>query len=260
MHIFKGNKLSAAAFSRADLVGVLVTVLILATLAATYAVHARRVQTLVPCAANLKALGLAMALYTKDNNDSLPFAYIEYDETNSISWDTLILPFINAQYQMVSSSSSPVATFLCPQDNITRFGHLGRSYSMSAHDMSATNWPPGPGNSTGVGLNWSSEAVGSHAMLTNITLPTGHIPRIRLAMIHAPDGTLLLTEQANTFNILYTSSKAAINPGDKQYFDGMATKVDPYHYGKYNYLMVDGHVEALSPGEKPGIWTIRPDD
>jgi len=263
------SKKFADGFNRTDL-GVMIFVLVvLGLLATAFAVHMQQARSLAQCAANLKNLGLAMTLYAKDNSDSLPYAFIKYNDNTSKSWDTLISPFINSENSSIvsSSPSSDVSKqmFLCPLDTIDGQGKTRRTYSMSAHDMDKKNWPPGSSNDTGVGLWWSDKdtdgnVTSGNAALTNVISANGRIPKIRLAMISAPVGTLLLTEQANSFNVLFNYSHATISRGDNQYMDALSTKVNPYHHGKFNFLMVDGHVEALYPTEKPGMWTIRPDD
>ena len=129
---------------------------------------------------------------------------------------------------------------------------------MPAHDMLAEHWPPGASNGTGVGLWWAPDAKG-HAALEQRLSADGHAPAIRPEMIPAPAGTLLLTEQANTNNILFSGQGAAIS-GPSHHLNTRFIPPRRYHDGKFNYLMVDGHVEALQPNQKPGIWTIRPGD
>jgi prepilin-type processing-associated H-X9-DG protein len=55
---------------------------------------------------------------------------------------------------------------------------------------------------------------------------------------------------------MFTYSKAAIKPSDPQ-IDPTVAATNHLHDGKFNYLMVDAHVDILRPGAKPGIWIIN---
>jgi prepilin-type processing-associated H-X9-DG protein len=263
MQRFRANKKFIAAFSRIDLVAVILTLAALGTVATVFAAHSRRTRPLTQCSFNLKELGIAMAIYTGDNNRCLPFAFIKYNNHESTSWDTLIFPFINFKDSPVVGSLSldkKHETLLCPADTVNEQGRLRRTYAMSEHNMDSINWPPAPENGTGVGLWWSSDNADGNAALKNVFSTEGGLPAVRLDMLAAPAGTLLLTEQARADNVMFTYSHASINAANKQFLDWNSTKKNPYHYGKFNYLMADSHVETLLPAEKPGMWTIRPDD
>src|SRR5205823_6528353 len=98
------------------------------------------------------------------------------------------------------------------------------------------------------------------AKKTGLAKPINNIPAIRLDMIQFPEQTLILTEQASSNNLMWGYQCAVIH-NVREHLDERAIPIDKYHGGKFNYLMVDGHVEALSPAQSAGnIWTIRPDD
>jgi prepilin-type processing-associated H-X9-DG protein len=99
-------------------------------------------------------------------------------------------------------------------------------------------------------------------------------PAFRVGMIRAPSRTLLLTEEANSKNLLGGYVGAAIRSAHEQ-LDTGAISMENYHQGRFNYLMVDGHVEDLFPAQSEGkedvanikvdrhvgnIWTVRPND
>ncbi len=275
------DKKFTSAFNLIELAVVVFVVIVLGVLATVFTACSRRTEGVVGCASNLKELGMAMAIYTRENNNRLPFAFIKYNGQESTAWDTLIFPCINRRNGDIVSSSSldkGHGLLLCPSDTITNRDTNGggtslnayamsqhdiiprRSYAMSRHNMTETNWPPGANNNTGPGLWWSSDISNGKAALTNVLFAQGNIPAIRLDMISTPSGTLLLTEQARVDNIMFSSSGATISRSDPQFFNPGSTNINPYHNGKFNYLMVDGHVETLLPTEKPGMWTIRPDD
>lgn len=240
----------------------------------------------VQCGMNLKELGIAMAIYEKDNDDRLPYAYIKPEpdsDRKSKVWDALIFPLIPLNSQGLAQKH----LFRCPADTIPRNGaRPQRTYAMPVHNMRKEDWPPGPKNDTGVGLYWEA-GHGGIADTTNLVLETkgaasradaeskkSPLPAIRLSMIPAPTRTLLLTENAHPLNILFSPSGATIrNPS--QHVQTSLIKMEDYHRGRINYLMVDGHVEFMNPWESvgqndptssvsakdyPNIWTIRPDD
>jgi len=214
--------------------------------------------------ANLGQLGIAMSLYEKDNNERLPYAFIEYNSTKFVSWDRLIHPYV--------SSSSGKNTLRCPADVIpAKEGAPRRTYSMPKHSMNRWNWPPASGNKTGVGLWWAPRGR-EHAWLGRLNT-TNAPPAITAEMIADPSETMILTEQAQSYNMEFSYSGATIdNPN--AHLNTKIIKSSRYHGGKFNYLMADGHVEWLSPLESIGendpafddpateyqnIWTIMHD-
>jgi prepilin-type processing-associated H-X9-DG protein len=246
---------SAAAFSRLDLIVVLSIVTCLGAIGATaiaMSQHARMAQ----CASNLKQLGAATSLYSKDNDDRLPFAYIQYTEWESVAWDGLIFSFDKGKSEISSSSLDEKDNLLkCPSDPVeTR----SRTYAMPEHDMSAHNWPPGPENNTGIGLWWSCWAQGI-ASLRNVDPVIEQLPALRLTTIPTPAITLLLAEHANHENVMFDYHGATIS-GPDEHLDTQTSRMTRYHNGKFNYLMLDGHVEQLFPTQKVEMWTIRHSD
>lgn len=272
-------------FSRVDLIAVLAVLFGAAALWWSVMFRLRHPATHIRCAVNLKELGLAMALYERENNDRLPYAYIKPErdsDRNSKVWDGLIFPLIPLNSQGLAQRH----LFRCPADSIPRTGDRPqRTYAMAAHDMQAGNWPPGPDNDTGVGLFWDAARSGL-ADITNVVpdnkalaagtngRSTFSIPAFRLTMIPAPASTLLLTENARPMNILFSPSGAIIR-GPSQHVQTRLIDIENYHGAKINYLMADGHVEFLNPQDStgqndsapttsekdyPNIWTIRPDD
>jgi prepilin-type processing-associated H-X9-DG protein len=270
-------------FNRVELVVVVVVLIVLAGLTVAYFDnfhHSKEAQ----CASNLKALGVAMALYEKDNDDRLPYAFIQYDKTHFQVWDSLIFHYVPPG----ANGFVQKHLLLCPLDTIlARGGALRRTYAMPAHSMDAADWPLASDNATGVGIWWDDSRATRKAYLTNyisVTKTQGEeanagsvtvtIPAINLSMIQAPASTLLLTERAEAGNIAFSYSGATIhNPS--QHFDTKAINADQYQGGKVNYLMVDGHVELMYPlnslgqhdlregdsdKQYPNIWTIRSDD
>lgn len=279
------GKLKSGGFGRLDLIAVLAVLFGLAVFMSAIEFHLRNPATHIRCALNLKELGVAMAIYEKDNDERLPYAFIKPEkdsDRNSKVWDGLIFPLI----PLNSAGLAQKHLFRCPADTIPRTGDRSqRTYAMPAHDMTAEDWPPGPDNDTGVGLFWEAGKPGL-ADITNLThdansleangnaRSTYAIPAFRLSIIPAPASTLLLTENARPANILFSPSGATIR-GPSQHVQTRLVDIENYHGARVNYLLIDGHVEFLNPQDSvgrgdsesgnsrkgyPDIWTVRRDD
>lgn len=235
------------------------------------------------CFANLKALGTATQMYSQQNGDKLPYAYIHVNDHQKYSWDTLIRPYARAAMRGDDPNNPAPGTnafnrlLLCPQDDTAprdwgkKQGR--RTYSMPWHDMEASNWPPGGDNKTGIGIWWRAGSKGISSLET-IAKPNTKLPSLRLAGIPNPAGTMLLAEQSRSNNIVANSSGANIRC-TADHVEGRDDRpAEPYHDMKLNYLMLDGHVELLLPAETvgaggaigkdyhthQGLWTINPND
>jgi prepilin-type processing-associated H-X9-DG protein len=281
------------AFTRMELIAVLAAILALGTVAYGTAIGFGRRAPKYSCAENLKDLGVAMALYEKDNNDSLPYAFVRYDGTHFTSWDTLVFPYVHPPGYDPKTEKAPKHVLLCPQDPLeSPDGERRRTYSMPGNMMDKRDWPPSSHSYSGIGLWWQNgkgPEMASLSHLTNSPSEAGadsdaqtnnaagklSIPAIRLSEIQAPAHTLLLTEQLRSNNLAFTYQCAIIrNPNE--HVDKRAIQPEQVHEGKFNYLMVDGHVEPLKPLQSvgrtdplnpdsasehfPNVWSIRGDD
>jgi prepilin-type processing-associated H-X9-DG protein len=214
-----------------------------------------------------------MQSYAKDNDNGIPAATILLSrEVNT--WRTDMAPYLKAGlekpksiYERRTFLNALEPSFACPSDPIRRSGLC--SYSMSAHDMSPDNWPPSSDNKTGMGLWWDKVTV-SALLGADVAQAAPNrpelLPKLKLSVVSAPANTLLLTEFINRNNTMESTSFAWVGQVAQQQ---AAFRDDPsrFHFGKFNYLMADGHVELLTAlqtggiGDPPsGIWTIKPGD
>ena len=211
------------------------------------------------CAANLAGLGRAMQGFENDHGSALPPASID---PQRLAWDSQIMPYLSHD----SYGDDPGTPFGCPSDRRVR--SRPRSYAMSAHDMQWENWPPGPDNATGVGLVWTKETLqrllGDDAVKTAAT-NTEVLAMVKQSAIVAPASTVVLTELFKAGNNLKDTKMAAVSgPGEQ--LEQFMTSNAPIHFRRCNYLMLDGHVELLSPlqaGTAPGVrnlWNISKQD
>ncbi len=254
--MIKGDRrcMERRAFTRLDLVATMaVLLLLLAIFGMTF--FGERGRTL-KCQSNLKALGHAMQDFASEHSDALPPAIID---TKRIIWDSQIAPYL--PFKLVKGGIDPV--FKCPSDALPHA--RTRSYAMSGHNMLNENWPPGADNATGVGLVWNQENISrllgeatAKAAMTN----TDMLAMMKRSFIHSPSDTMVLSELINSGNNLKEGRWAVIeSPG--QQLEQLLQNGTRVHRGRCNYLMLDGHVELLSPlqaGDTYGnmkIWRIN---
>src|SRR4029077_19037693 len=142
------------AFSQIDL---LALIGVLAVLAGWFGFkHGGERGRIARCTANLKDLGDAMHRFAGDHGGALPPAGIEPLQT---TWDMQLYSYLKPGQAAGDELIASVAPrFFCPSDPIKR-GDRPRSYAMSAHSMTPDNWPPGPDNTTGVGLWWTTNRI-----------------------------------------------------------------------------------------------------
>jgi len=184
-------------------------------------------------------------------------------------------------------------SLLCPSDRLkngdTRFPQSRRSYAMPEHAMNNVvvfnnnilSWPPAPDNATGVGLRWDQSVQASgygsawnNADTWNGSATPSHQTAVREAMILEPSSTIFLTEIARTNCQQGSLDNQAIRTANDHLITTPTSPhyINPnsYHSGKFNYLMVDGHVEQLAPektlgrgtntARQTGMWTILAGD
>jgi prepilin-type processing-associated H-X9-DG protein len=196
-----------------------------------------------------------MQQYAGEHGGALPAAGIDMGSFQS-SWDVAMLPYLDTKSVKVADEK----TFACPSDNIPRRGKM-RSYAMGGNDMAPENWPADRDSATGVGLCWDQPTVLS-LLGANALKEPELLPALKLSNIPVPAETLLLTEfivPSNTVGNIRQSRVFGAAQQQQFFIDDGAQ----YHRGRFNYLMVDGHVELLSSLQTgsfdgtAGIWSIK---
>ena len=209
---------------------------------------------MVQCAGNLRALGQAMHSYAGEHQEGLPAAGIALDHVE-ISWDALVVQYLNLR-----SANTASRSITCPSDPLPR-NVKSRSYAMAGNDMTPEHWPPGPESATGVGLWWDKRtvlALANKDALQKLEL----LPVLKLSGVPEPADTLLLTEFIDPNNTMGNPRQTTVfgTSQQQQFFDDGGAR---FHNSRFNYLMVDGHVELLSPLQTgsfdgtAGIWTLK---
>lgn len=267
----------AGGFTRLDLVVCVAGLVVLAGLLG-FQLTGERGRT-AQCARNLAVLGEGMQGFAADHNGGLPPAAVAVGSLE-VSWSFLIAPYVRPALAKVNSSIAKweyepgiADRLLCPSDRLLR--GFPRSYAMSAHDMNPENWPLNPENwplsgteNCGVGLVWDGNAL--KRLLKKEVPPGGtvtlaELPLIKLAQLPDPANTLLLTELVRAGNKLKSVDMAVVSePGEQ--VEEVTKQGGNFHNGRFNYLMVDGHVEQLRPclletfSASVGIWSIKKGD
>jgi len=225
--------------------------------------------------------------------------------TREMTWDSLIHRYIGGtltEEQLWNPRASlPLAKELkvlkCPSDMSPRPAVIApplpvyrRSYAMPRYmssegtldDGSPAPWPPSADSQTGVGLNWYptspfwNEADNKIGDGTPANPRPSHQLAIKGNMIPEPAGTILLTERIHVENVMMFANRQDIRNGEDHVATGPGTvhappyfypPADKHHGGRFNYLMVDGHVELLLPskttsdlGLRRGMWSIKAGD
>lgn len=219
--------------------------------------------------------------------DSLLHQYIGGSLTEDQLWNPLAsLPLAKELLVLKCPSDlSPRPDFLPPPVPVYR-----RSYAMPRYmtsegkldDGSPAPWPPSRDSQTGVGLNWyptspcwnpADDSIGDGS-------PAHPRPSHQLAIkgstIPEPTGTILLTERIHVGNVMMAATRHDIRNAEDHVATGPGTvyappyfypPADKHHGGRFNYLMVDGHVEFLLPskttsdlGLQRGMWSIKAGD
>lgn len=254
-------------FSMWDLIVVLFIVIFLGGWVAF--AHSGARGRLARCTWNLEKLGGALQAYAGDHNDDMPAAGIDIGGM-SMGWDMDVAPYLTASsmgqksvYEKRQLLQSVRRYFICPSDSVARSNP--RSYAMSGRDMD--DWPAAADDETGIGLWWDKRTIrilnrpSAQAAAQNPAL----LPKIKQSLLPEPSDTMSLTEFIRRNNILGNLSSLRIFRVDRVTdYDGDLSGI---HFGKFNYLMADGHVELLTllqtggEGNPPeGIWTIKAGD
>ncbi len=214
--------------SRFTLIELLVVIAIIAILAAMLlpALSAARARARsASCINNLKTIGLSMALYAGENNDSLPnYAYKDptLSGSSNVTWVSLLIAYADI----------PWSPFLCPEQS--EWGDPSWKETVTADyvrdhmNLTQLSYP-------GYGMN---------RLIFHATLGVNY----KLGKIARPSGTLLLVD--NYYIDL------SINRGYcvvTEYFptSGYWGSVHGRHAGAANLLFPDGHAESQSTGVGP---------
>ncbi len=270
-----------AAFTLIELLTAITIIMLLASLLLPALVTARKEAKAVPCANNLRQMGLAATMYTQDYDRKLP--YMGY-RANRLIWNDLILPYITGEpvdncYGGSLQHPDYIPTFRCPSSTNPKKGGWGAwasSYAMLGQRLRPHLTYRPAALETPAGLpTWMSTATqgglvrdaGTVGMWWNrggwdCSIPTSTYvdnfhPGIEFRpLIHvpAPSATACLTECDHFINL--QGWRGGVERVDYQtaptgagyQWNSLANNITlELHLGYVNYLYVDGHVGFHDP-------------
>ncbi len=171
------------------------------------------------CQSNLKQLGMAITLYTQDNDEILPIA-TDLNGANISTWNQLIYKYVNSLtvYQCPSNPANGQATSFLNAG----FPQIPASYGYNCH----------------LGM-------------LNVTSSSTHYQTVPLSIINKPTQKIMITEvgpfSAAGHTFPYFAQNYAGTAGDPPALDSFVDNGYAGHTGRWNLLFIDGHVKTLNP-------------
>lgn len=242
------------------------------------------------CNSNLAEIGKAISLYTQDNGERLPYAGVNYGESKKWSWDDFLNNYLSENWgpsQLdASTAKDSVKLLLCPSDTpkhiisrLTKEGAQKRTYAMPAFAKTKANWPPHSQTSAGIGIQLdlqemaenSKQVVSPDFITVSVLKKSPNTNSFTAAMIGKPAATIALTERVHPRNVIGNIEESTIPNATEHIHYQVPIKPADYHGNRFNYLMIDGHVETLEPLQtlvstnsppaiQSGMWTVNPND
>ena len=224
-------------FTLIEILVVVAIIVILAAMLLPALRQARERARQAVCKNNLKQIGLAIVMYSEDNNEYYP---IYLSEGSSIGWHDRVWKYTGQDPNKVVPRARTL--FRCPSDN----SGTPPSWHYVVKVIYALNGGNAEWAEWGDGISWYT---------ANWKLPCGSA---KLSQIRAPSETILVGDRWYLYLRKGNSSGATIG-------SWCSEKTTGYHNnnGSRNYLFCDGHVDLLGPKQTvspKNLWTKNPDD
>jgi prepilin-type N-terminal cleavage/methylation domain-containing protein/prepilin-type processing-associated H-X9-DG protein len=237
----KSRTFQRRGFTLIELLVVIAIIAILAAILFPVFARAREQARKASCQSNLKQIGLAIAMYVQDYDETYPMAYMGYAAPNP-DWFGNNNSYSQYWYMIFQPYVKNKQLFVCPTAGQIQ-GSGGYGWNICGTKYTGSS--DGKGN--GFGYNAAS---------VQTETPTGDF--VKLSEVQESSNTVIVADPpsngySNNGNYFYPSSSAGRNylpvlhGGQVGPFTGGGT-VSSYEGGG-NYLFADGHVKYVTNGQ-----------
>ena len=214
-------------FTLIELLLVIVIIAILISMLLPSLNRAKEKARVVVCASNLKQISLGMSMYTKDNKHRYPFA-----SKSGLSFDDMISHYMGIKLTDSEKNEDPLLSYTgggldiwkCPSSKVAQKNstHQKRTYVMNGAGANV-------GNFQGVA---TEKFYGSKSIF--------------VTQVNNPSQLILMTPRDN--------GESAIGRSRSAYITKLKHVAGTGHWGKYNFLFIDNHIEFQYKDDTVYYW------